>query len=504
MSLSLEWMVAGAAGIGLLVGLGLAWLVLRARVVAAFERGSAERSIELATAEERRRAAEREAQRVAAIAEDWRRRAEQLEAQLRTASHARSTSQATAERVPGLEASLARAEAAGAEARSEVGRLRTLLEAERKQSAEKLSLLEQAKETLTHQFENLARGILDEKSRRFTEASHHQLEQLMEPLKTKLAEFRGKVEEVYFKEGEARTRLSQEVRHLMELNQTLSRDAQNLARALRGSAQTQGAWGELILEQILEGAGLVEGEHYVTQAHHRRDDGRRVRPDVIVNLPEGRSLVIDAKVSLTAYTSFVEAELEEHKESALRQHLDSLRGHIRGLSAKSYHDLPGVRSLDFVLMFVPVEPAFMLAIGEDRSLFTEAWERNVLLVSPSTLIFVLRTVAHLWRQEAQSRNAQEIAKRGAQLYDKLELFVRSLDDMGSHLRGAQEAYATAKNRLVDGKGNAIWLAEQLKRLGVQPNNALPAEWAEAAAEGASASDVPEGSSPLASLFDPGG
>jgi len=260
----------------------------------------------------------------------------------------------------------------------------------------------------------------------------------------------------------------------MGLNQVLSEDAKNLTQALKGSTKAQGNWGELILERVLELAGLRRGIEYDVQENHLRDDGTRAQPDVVIHLPENRHLVVDAKVSLLAYEEYAAAEDDLLRTAAQRRHLESVRQHIKGLAERNYQQLHGLQSLDFVLMFVPIEPAFMLAVTSDSQLYTDAWNKNVLLVSPSTLLFVVRTVAHLWRQEAQSRNAQEIAKRGAELYDRLAGFVEDLERVGKNLAQAQDAYGKAFNKLSQNRGNVIRQAEMLKELGIQPTRSLPA------------------------------
>src|SRR5271167_756730 len=305
-----------------------------------------------------------------------------------------------------LEQTQARLEAQTITANSlavEVAQLRNSLDGERTVSEEKLALLLDAKVALADQFKALANEILEEKSKRFTEQNQSNLGALLDPLKLKISEFQTKIEDTYVKEGKDRTALGEQVRQLMELNQHLSEDAKNLTRALRGSAKAQGTWGEWILETVLDGSGLRKGHEYVVQSSHNREDGTRALPDVIIHLPEGRSLVIDSKVSLIAYEEFAITENETERTAAGKRHMESIKAHIKGLSGKNYQSLYSLNSLDFVL----IEPAFMLAVASDRDLFMEAWNRNVLLVSPSTLLFVVRTVAHLWRQEAQSRNAQE-------------------------------------------------------------------------------------------------
>lgn len=382
----------------------------------------------------------------------------------------------------------ARTAATAAQARvsdltSELTELRTRTDDERTHSEEKLQMLLEAKETLSAQFKTLANEILEEKAKRFSEQNQTSLGQLLDPLRTQLSEFKGKVEEVYVQEGKDRSALSEQVRQLVALNQTLSDDAKSLTQALKGQAKTQGNWGELILERVLEASGLRKGFEYKVQDSQVREDGSRAQPDVVIELPEERKLVVDAKVSLVAYERFVSASTDEERSIAVKQHLASVREHIRGLSEKSYHQLYGVQSPDFVLAFVPVEPAFMVAVTTDNELFMDAWQRNVLLVSPSTLLFVVRTVAHLWRQEAQSRNAQDIAKRGALLYDKLVGFAEDLEKVGRTLTQAKTAYDQAHSKLVGGQGNAIRQAEMLKVLGVKPTKSLPKGLVDAAAAG---------------------
>lgn len=406
-------------------------------------------------------------------------------------SERRATLEAEAMRVPVLEEKLAQSELLlttarqqAADLRETSGRISTELKAEREQSEQKLALLLEAKESLTDQFKNLANEILEEKSKRFSEQNQTSLGLLLDPLKLKIAEFQTKVEDVYVKEGRDRTALAEQVRQLMDLNQSLSLDAKNLTRALKGSSKTQGNWGELVLERVLEASGLRKGEEYDVQESHTRDDGSRAQPDVVIHLPEDRHLVVDAKVSLTAYEDLSTSEDECDRQAATKRHLESIRTHMRGLSEKNYQALYGLKSLDFALMFVPIEPAFMLAVSHDRELFMDAWQRNVLLVSPSTLLFVVRTVAHLWRQEAQNRNAQEIAKRGAELYDKLVGFVEDLESLGGRLKQAQKDYDAAHNKLTGGRGNVIRQAEMLKELGVKPSKMLPSAMVEVAVDGA--------------------
>ena len=398
---------------------------------------------------------------------------------------ARATAAETrAERLPLVEGRLQEAEQQLSTLNAQIASLNTQLVQERSQSAEKLALLQNARDELSSQFKNLANDILEEKSKRFSEQNQQSLGQLLEPLKSRLQEFQGKVEQVYVQEGKDRSALAEQVRQLMELNRTVSQEANNLTRALKGSNKTQGNWGELILERVLETAGLRKGEEFDVQESHTTSDGKRLQPDVVLHLPEDRHLVIDAKATLVAYEDYANAEDDKHRDAALKRHLDAVRTHIKGLSDKSYQDLYGLKSLDFVLMFIPIEPAFMLAVTHDRELFMDAWNKNVLLVSPSTLLFVVRTVASLWRQEAQNRNAQDIAKRGAELYDKLAGFVEDMESLGNRLAQAQKDYDGAINKLSSGRGNLIRQAEMLKKLGVKPSKSLPTPMIEQANDAA--------------------
>jgi DNA recombination protein RmuC len=474
---------------GLIVGAVVSWLVASARfrdarsaAASTAAQASLSLQVELSAAKER-------ALRVA-----------DLESQLTASSHALNaanerkaalTAELTAERENlvtlkiALQEAQSRLEAKSQEAAAlsvEVAQLRNTLEGERNTSQEKLSLLVEAKQSLTDQFKALANEILEEKSKRFTEQNQSNLGALLDPLKLKINEFQSKIEDNYIKEGKDRTALGEQVRQLMELNQHLSEDAKNLTHALKGSSKTQGSWGELVLERVLEASGLRKGHEYLVQTSHTREDGSRAQPDVIIQLPEGRSLVVDSKVSLTAYEEFAVTDNEGDRTAAVRRHLESVRGHIKGLSEKNYQALYSLKSLDFVLLFVPIEPAFMLAVTSHRDLFMDAYHRNVLLVSPSTLLFVVRTVAHLWRQEAQSRNAQEIAKRGADLYDKFVGFVADMDSLGNRLKQAQSDFDDAYGKLTSGRGNLVSQAQKLRQLGVKPNKSLEPSLVEGAYE----------------------
>lgn len=356
-------------------------------------------------------------------------------------------------------------------------RLEAELEAERRQAAEKIALLQsstqEAKDALSNQFKNLANEILEEKSRRFALQNQENLDVLLKPLSEKLSEFRQQVNDTYQNEARERFALKQEIERLAGLNLQMSNDTKALTNALKGESKTQGDWGELVLETILENSGLRKGEEYLVQDTQTMADGSRLQPDVVIRLPEAKHLVIDSKVSITAYTRYMQTDDESQKNAELGAHVQSIRQHIQGLSAKNYQDLYGLGSIDFVLMFIPVEPAFLAAMRHAPDIYQEALRKNIVLVCPSTLLATVRTVAHVWRQEHQNRNAQEIARQCANLYDKFVGFVDDLEKVGQRLEQAQVSYGDAVNKLKTGKGNLIRTAENVKKLGVKPNKSLP-------------------------------
>ena len=382
---------------------------------------------------------------------------------------------------------------AGETASRQTGRIRELekeLENERKNIAEKLALLESAKKTLADQFQVLAGEILEQKSKSFSEASQKELQPLLNPLREQIKEFREKVEKAQLDSNSGVTKLETLIGALSGLNQQLTAEARNLTTALRGSAKAQGDWGEFILRDLLDKAGLREGEQYsFQQAFTSIEDAdagraRSVRTDVIVFLPGGRNLVIDSKVSLTAYTDCVSATDEEARKAALKLHLASVRGHIAGLSKAGYHRLPGVEAPDFVVMFVPIEPAFLLALQNDPDLWADAYKQNILLVGPTTLLYVIRIVHVLWQQERQARNVKEVMDRGAELYDKFVGFVSDMEAIGDSLRRTDQSYINAMKKLGEGRGNLIRQVEMLKQLGIRSSKALPKSLLDRAYDGA--------------------
>ena len=351
-------------------------------------------------------------------------------------------------------------------------RLEAALDSERKQGLGRIESLNEAKEALTSQFKNLANEILEDKSKRFTEQNVASLDALLKPLQTKLSEFKEQVNTSYGNEARERFALKSEIERLANLNLRMSDETRSLTQALKGDSKVQGNWGELVLESILESSGLRKGEEYLVQDSHTQTDGSRLQPDVVVKLPEGRSLVVDSKVSITAYSRHAEASDAVIAEQELSAHIQSLRQHIHGLSSKNYSSLYGIGSVDFVLMFVPIEPAFLLALKTAPNLYQEALAKNIVLVCPSTLMATLRTVAHLWRQDHQNRNALEIAKQCGTLYDKFVGFVDDLEKLGQRLDQAQTSYHDAFNKLKSGKGNLIRTAEKVRELGVKPSKSL--------------------------------
>ncbi|WP_454106634.1 DNA recombination protein RmuC [Marinobacter sp. MBR-105] len=347
------------------------------------------------------------------------------------------------------------------------------LDKERRNASEKLELLEKNRDALKQEFENLANRIFDQKSERFSQQSKTSLDSLLNPFRDQLQDFRKRVEDVYTTETRDRQALRSEIKSLQELNRQITEEAANLTRALKGDKKIQGNWGELILERVLERSGLRKGVEYETQGSYRDEDNQLLRPDVIVHLPDQRNLVIDSKVSLVAYQQWVTADQEEERAAALKQHVEAVRNHIRTLSEKDYSQLNGLHSPDFVLLFMPIEPAFVAAFQQDENLFAEAFERKIIVVTPTTLLATLRTIENIWRYERQSQNARRIADRAGAVYDKLRVFVEAMEKLGSQLHTAQGTYDNAMNTLTRGRGNLISQANRFVELGVRVKKELP-------------------------------
>jgi len=360
-----------------------------------------------------------------------------------------------------------------ADYRARIAELQTLLESERRSIREKIALLEQAEKNMTTSFENLANRIIEEKSKKFTEQNKLNLGEVLTPLREQLGDFKKKIEDVYDKESKDRLSLHHEITSLKSLNEQMSKDAINLTKALKGESKTRGNWGEVILERVLEDSGLKNGREYETQGSFRDESGKLFYPDVVVHLPDNKDVVIDSKISLNAYERYCSTEDENERKQFLRDHNASIRNHVAGLQGKSYAELVKVNSLDMVLMFVPIEPALMLAFEHDETLFQDAFKSGIFLVSPSTLTMNLRIIQNMWRYEYQNKNAQEIAKRAGDMYDKFAGFVEALEDVGDKLDKAQSAYHTAHKRLAEGKGNLIKRAEDMRKLGLETSKKLP-------------------------------
>ena len=346
-----------------------------------------------------------------------------------------------------------------------IAELNTKLDEEKKAAQEKLILLEQAENRMTNAFENLSNTILEEKTKKFTDQNKLNIGEVLNPLREQLGNFRKKIEDVYDKETKDRMSLYHEITNLKSLNEKMSKDAINLTNALKGDTKKQGDWGEVILERVLEDSGLKKDREYEAQGTYKDENGNFFRPDFVVHLPNGRDVIIDSKVSLTAYDRYYSSDMELDKSQALKEHIASIRRHINELKDKSYDELVGVNSLDIVLMFVAIEPALMLAFENDRNLFQDAFKHRIFLVSPSTLTMNLQVIENMWRYEYQYKNAQEIAKRASDLYDKFTGFVEALEAIGDKLDKAQESYQLAHNRLTDGKGNLISRLEAIRKLG---------------------------------------
>jgi DNA recombination protein RmuC len=339
--------------------------------------------------------------------------------------------------------------------------------------SEQKAEIEELQQKFTKEFENLANKIFKEKSDEFSKQSKTNLQEILNPLKERIVEFQSKVEETNKESIRGHASLREQLSMLKDMNQQITQEAKNLTDALRGQSKTQGNWGEFILESILEKSGLVKGREYVVQESLTAESGKRYQPDVIIKLPENKSIVIDSKVSLVAYEKFISSDDESQKALALREHINSIRSHIKNLSSKNYQNLYQLESLDFVLMFMPVEPAFALAVQNDQTIFNDAFEMNIVIVSPSTLLATLRTISSIWRQEKQNRNAMEIAKQSGDMLDKFTAFVEDLISIGKGLISVKDNYDKAMNKLTDGRGNLINRAEKIKQLGAKASKSLP-------------------------------
>ncbi|HSP86988.1 MAG TPA: DNA recombination protein RmuC [Ignavibacteriaceae bacterium] len=333
--------------------------------------------------------------------------------------------------------------------------------------------IEQLQKKFTTEFENLANKIFEEKTHKFSEQSKNNLSEILNPLKEKISDFEKKVEENSKENIRGNASLREQLSMLKEMNLQITQEAKNLTQALKGGTKTQGSWGEFILENILQKSGLVKGREYKIQEVIYSEEGRRFQPDVIVSLPENKSVIIDSKVSLLAYEKCISSEDDIERQLSLKEHITSIRNHIRNLSSKNYQSLYQLESLDFVLLFMPIEPAFALAVQNDAQLFNDAFDKNIVIVSPSTLLATLRTVASIWRAENQNRNALEIARQSGALYDKFQALIADLIDLGKRITTMQRGYEETMKKLYTGKGNLVNSVEKIKRLGANTTKSLP-------------------------------
>lgn len=465
--------------VGLMLGAAFAWILLRVRVTAAREAGRMELAVELATERER-------ASRVPVLDEKNR----VLEMDL---MQIRQKTAALREAASGLNAELnaerdtltqlrqdlqserlqrEKAEAEIGSLNTELAQVNTQLVAEISKAKDNLAILTDARDALSNQFKSLANDILEEKSKRFTEQNQTNIGQLLNPLKERIAEFKTKVEEIHNHDTAQQATLKAELSQLKDLNLKMTTEAHELATALKGQAKKQGNWGELILGNVLDRSGLREGSDFKREVSFNTEEGRK-RPDVIIYLPQNKHLVVDAKVSLNAYTRYVNADNDIDREFALREHVSAIGSRIQELSNRSYFELPGLNTPEMVFMFIPIESAFVEALRADENLFQKAIEQNVLVATPTTLLTSLNIVRQLWRFEEQNAHTAELADRAGKVYKKLVTFLGSLEGVGKQLDRARESYDQAMGQLVNGKGNLISQAKDFERLGVSVQSALP-------------------------------
>ena len=333
--------------------------------------------------------------------------------------------------------------------------------------------VEELQEKFTKEFENLANKILEEKTVKFTEQNKENLKNILTPLQEKIQHFEKKVEDTHKESIDYHAALRQQIVGLKEMNAQMSKETLNLTKALKGDSKMQGNWGELILERVLEKSGLEKGREYEVQQSFKNEDGSRVLPDVVINLPDGKKMIVDSKVSLTAYERFTNEEDDLQKATFLKEHINSVKRHVDQLSAKNYHDLYQMESPDFVLLFIPIESAFAIALNEDNLLYNKAFEQNIIIVTPTTLLATLRTIDSMWTNQKQQENALEIARQAGALYDKFEGFVSDLVKIGKKMDEAKIEYGNAMGKLVEGKGNLVGSVERLRKMGAKAKKALP-------------------------------
>lgn len=356
--------------------------------------------------------------------------------------------------------------------KARIAKAEEAFKAQRERLGEQQEYIDKLQQQFKTEFENIANKLLEEKSNKFTEHNRNQLDTILSPFKEKLKDFEEKVDKAYKAESDERNTLKGVIGQLMELNKTMSADTQNLTKALKGDQKKQGNWGEVILERVLERSGLVKDREYRVQTSLLGPDGNRLQPDVIIDLPDEKHLIVDSKVSLVAYERLVNCESEEEREAFAKEHIRSIKNHVMDLSSKNYHDLYQINSPDFVLLFLPIESSFSLAVQIDQELFNFAWDKRVVIVSPSTLLATLSTVASIWKQERQNKNVLEIARLSGAMYDKFVGFVEDLDDIGRSLKQTEKSYEKALNKLSSGSGNLTTTVEKIKKLGAKASKQI--------------------------------
>ncbi len=407
-------------------------------------------------------------------------KSESIQETLSQESKARARAEQQASRIPEFEAECLKLSSTNGTLQSELTQLKTLnaelqtrIEAEHKNAEEKLQLVKTAEDQLVHQFKSLAGKILEEKSKTFTEQNKTNISNILSPLQAQLGEFKKKVEDVYVNESKDRASLKEAIKNLHLENQRMTQEANNLVKALKGDKKIQGNWGELILEKVLEQSGLRKDFEYHTQGGFRDSDNRLLKPDVVVHLPENKDVIIDSKVSLIAYETYSSAESDLVRRQSLDEHVVAIRNHIKTLSSKDYSNVKGLRSLDFVLMFMPIEAAFLAAFQHDDNLFSDAFKNNIIVVTPTTLLATLRTIENIWRYERQNESSRIIADKAGSLYDKIRGFVEDFEKLGSQVSTVQNTYDTIMNKLTRGKGNLIRQTESFVELGIKIKKPIP-------------------------------
>ena len=466
-------------GTGILSGVIAVWLFYRSKIKSMTEKLKLEGQLKLTSLEEK--LAFREA-----LLEDYKSRLTELEEALLENSAgvkdlvgAKAALEQEITRIPKLEnrlrenyLTIEKQQQANTRLEKQVVELTTLRELEERAAKEKIKNLNETRKHLEIEFQNLVNKIFEKQQQKFDKMSEAGLSRLLNPLSEKIGVFKKRVEEVYDKEARDRAALVNEIQHLKDLNLQISREAINLTNALKGDSKIQGNWGEMILEKVLEGSGLQKGREFEVQVSLKGKNGQRFQPDVIIRLPDKRDIIIDSKVSLTAYERLHSASSSQERKKAFKEHADSVRRHFQNLSAKKYDELKGLQTLDFVLMFIPIEAAYLVLIEKAHHLFNEAYQQNIIIVSPASLMVSLRVIQDIWRTEQQNRNAREIARKAGGLYEKFVGFVTVLEDVGLSLAKAQEAYQVAHNRLSIGRGNLVRRAQTMRKLGIQVKKEL--------------------------------